>query len=136
VGFDGDCNNRGDEMPNVHIENIALVLALARSIERHHLGCKIPDLIVDRVVGELSSAPSSARLALSTHFEDPRPIVHLGQIAYEIWKEGNLNIVTLSDKLISEVQSRRNLTRESSKLVRPLALPLTEFLHPNLKLAC
>lgn len=121
-------------MPNGHIENIALVLALARSIERHHLGCKIPDLIVDRLVGELSSAPAAARLALTTHFEDP--IVHLGQIAYEIWKEGKLNIVTLSDKLMSEVQSYRNLTRESSKLVRPLAMPLTEFLRPTLNLIC
>lgn len=121
-------------MPNDHIENIALVLALARSIERHHLGCKIPDLIVDRLVGELSSAPAAARLALKTHFEDP--LVSLGQIAYEIWKEGKLNIVSLTDKLIAEVQSKRNLTRASSKLVRPLALPLTEFLSPTLKLVC
>lgn len=123
-------------MPNGHIENIALVLALARSIERHHLGCKIPDLIVDRLVGELSSAPRSSLVALTAHFEDPTVV--LGQIAYEIWKEGNLNIVSLTDKLLSEVQRNRNpsLYQAPKKLVRHLALPLSEFLHPNLKLAC
>lgn len=115
-------------MSNDHIDNIALILALSRSIERHHLGCKIPDLIVDRLIGELSTAPRTACAALAAHFNDP--IVVLGQIAYDVWRDGNLNIVSLTDKLLAETQSKQNpsLNQAPIRLFRPFALPLTQFL--------
>ena len=75
----------------------SLILALSRSIERHHLGSKIPDLIVDRLVDELLLAPQyqlqNLQKLLSAHE------ALMAEYAYELYVSGDLSLGYLLSKV-------------------------------------
>lgn len=70
-----------------------LILELSRAIERDLLGCKIPDLIVDRLIHEIPILNSYMREALLHHINISAK--NVAKAAYELWMAGELSCIGL-----------------------------------------
>lgn len=81
-------------MQNVSVVSTSLMMTLFRAIDRHHLGAKIPDLIVDRLIAELCGVSQTTldTLLLASSCRASS----VGQQAYCLWKAGKLNALSLA----------------------------------------
>jgi hypothetical protein len=97
----------------MHNENYvltSLVMTLLRAIERHRLGSKIPDLIIDRFITELNHVSESTLNALLSSASNSDSSI--GQSAYNLWKMGELNVLALVREIERTSQSNPEISSE------------------------
>lgn len=101
-------------MHNSPFQNTPLAIGLSHAIEFHHLGSKIPDLIVDRLTREISISSSFTKNILTDNLYNPA--LSVGQIAFDLWKSGELSLITLAGSIAS-------LAEQADTKIRQATLP-------------
>lgn len=98
-------------------QNTHLATGLSHAIEFHHLGAKIPSLVVERLTREISITSSHTKSILLANLDNPN--IMIGQVAFDLWKAGDLSLISLAVSIASNTEQSE-----------------TKFDRPSLKLAC